>query len=119
MENMPGFTPPTKWSSDPDKIIAQRELMAGDILFRRGLQRCQNVATANFIMKNFGNAVTTVKRAPKRILSTPALPAALQAIAPKKQSSLDAFIKQTAIITDEILARNMRAAKRASEKKKS
>ena len=45
------------------------------------------------------------------------LPPSLQAVAPKKQSSLDMFIKQTAIMTDTLLARDMRAAKRERKAK--
>jgi DNA polymerase elongation subunit (family B) len=121
LENMPGFVEPVKWSSDPDKLIAQRELMAGELLFRRGLQRCQSAATVSFITKNFGgNTVTVEKRQPRKVSAPPALPPQLAAVAPKKQGLLDSFLKQTAVMTDELLAKNMRVAKRAAaaEKKK-
>ena len=119
LEKMPGFAPPMKWSDNPDKLITQRELMAGEILFRRALQQCQKFATANFITKNFGSVAAVAKRQPLQPRqSASVLPASLQAVAPKKQSSLDLFIKQTAIMTDTLLARDMRAARAAKREKK-
>ena len=134
LESMPGYIPPMKWSDNPDKLITQRELMAGEILFKEVLEKargytryalssCREIAKATFITKNFGGvaAVAAVKRQPRQSAarsSPPTLPASLQAVAPKKQSSLDIFIKQTAIMTDSLLARDMRAARAAKREKK-
>jgi hypothetical protein len=124
LEHMPGYVAPAKWHTDPDKLVVQREKLAGDILFRRGLQRCTSVATADFISKMGKGMVSTssAASAAKRLsaavpVASSGLPAALAAVAPKKQSSLDSFVKQTAMITDDIMARKMRAAKREAKVK--
>ena len=62
VEKMPGFIAPT-WSTDPDKLIGQREALAGDLLFREGLSACQNLAKRQFVAKMFssvGGAVSSV-----------------------------------------------------------
>lgn len=132
LESMPGYVPPDKWSDNPDKLLGQRELLAADILFKEALEKakgqtryalssCREVAKKNFILTQFGtSASTSSKRQPRQSAarsSPPTLPASLQAVAPKKQSSLDIFIKQTAIMTDTLLARDMRAAKRERKAK--
>jgi len=54
VEKMPGFIAPT-WATDPDKLIGQREALAGDLLFREGLGACQNLAKRQFVAKMFSS----------------------------------------------------------------
>lgn len=120
LEKMPGFVAPRSWPADPDKRIGQRELMAGEILFRRALQACNQGATANFVSAMFGAAAgasqTQTKRAVKRSgVRAPAMNPSLVAVAPKRQASLDQFIKDTCLSQDEIMARHMRAEKRSKK----
>jgi DNA polymerase elongation subunit (family B) len=111
VEQMPGYIP-VKWSDDPDKCIGERENLAGSILFKRALQKVNQNALTDFATK-LGASVrkeTVQKR-------KPALDPALAAVAPKKQSSMDAFLKDTALSTDERTARMMRSHKRGIKNK--
>ena len=118
LESMPGFVAPARWATIPEKLIAQRELMAGELLFRRGLQSCRSAAAVDFVSKMGGlppaSAPSTKVPAVKRI-KTPLLDAELAAIMPKKQTSMDMFIKQTALMTDSRMAREMVKAKRGAK----
>jgi DNA polymerase delta subunit 1 len=117
LEMMPGYVAPASWGKTPEKIIVQREELAGDLLFRRGLQACGQAAMSMFV-KSLGGSVA-VQAKPKLSrggIRTPLIDPALLAAAPKRQSSMDAFLKQTAFIEDGRLAREMRAVKRAGNK---
>ncbi len=118
VEQIPGFIPPRlAWSDDPEKRVAQREALAGDLLFREAYAMCKNSATRDF-MALLGatplppkqtNKVTTIK------LSTPVSSSSKVA---SKQTTLTSFMKDTAIIEDQRLAREMRSHKRAVKKEK-
>jgi hypothetical protein len=142
VEKMPGFVAPT-WSTDPDKLIGQREALAGDLLFREGLGACQNLAKRQFVSKMFGAVVDV----PKALISTnapthrPGLNvrkapmdeslAAAEAAAfgsgngsspkvamtPKKQTLISAFAIDTACFMDERVVSSMKANRSAKKKK--
>jgi DNA polymerase elongation subunit (family B) len=123
LEMMPGYVAPASWGKTPEKIIVQREELAGDLLFRRGLQACGQAAMSVFVKSLGGTASagTAVQVQAKPKLSrggirTPLIDPSILAAAPKRQSSMDAFLKQTAFIEDGRLAREMRAVKRAGNK---
>jgi DNA polymerase elongation subunit (family B) len=123
LEKIPGFKPPLKWSEDPDKLIAQRELLASDLLFKEGLQACRASATRAFIAKMGASVPKDPKekatKAP-RTISVSAAAAVVPKDVPKKQGVLDMWIKDTALSSDEYLMKNMAAAKKerkAKEKK--
>jgi hypothetical protein len=142
VEKMPGFVAPT-WATDPDKLIGQREALAGDLLFREGLSACQNLAKRQFVAKMFGsvtNASATViatlptQRPAINIRKAPidqSLVAAEAeafgsgngsspkiAMTPKKQTLISAFAVDTACFMDERMVKSMKAIKAASKKKK-
>lgn len=118
LEKMPGFKPPMKWSDDPDKLIAQRELLACDLLFKEGLAACRQTATRDFIAKLGG---TSAPR--KKVGDTPISAVAASAVIPKdvplpkKQSMLDRWVKDTALASDEYLMKSMAAAKKQRKAK--
>ena len=123
LEMMPGYVAPASWGKTPEKIIVQREELAGDLLFRRGLQACGQAAMSVFVKSLGGTASagTAVQAQAKPKLSrggirTPLIDPSLLAAAPKRQSSMDTFLKQTAFIEDGRLTREMRAVKRAGNK---
>jgi hypothetical protein len=108
VEKMPGFVPPAKgWDSDPDKAIGQREMLAGELLFKKGLQSCRVAATSAFISRMGGAVVAPPPRTRRRPPPTDQL----KAVAPKKQALLESFIKDTALINDTLLAKEMRKTK--------
>ena len=123
LESMPGFVPPARWAVIPEKLIAQRELLAGELLFRRGLQACRSAAAVDFVTKMGGlvakataaaaKAAKAAKAARPRTVKTPLLDAELAAVMPKKQTTMDMFIKQTALMTDSRLAREMLKEKKS------
>jgi len=116
VEKMPGFVPPAKgWDKDPDRAIGQREMLAGELLFKKGLQGCRKAATNAFVLKMGGRstaaaAAAAVPRA-KRAPPASAIATAAAVAGPKKQASLDKFLKDTALIGDTLLARGMRKTK--------
>jgi hypothetical protein len=129
LEQMPGYQPPKKWADDEDKRIAQREMMAGDLLFREGLQACSKSATQDFIHKFMGGSVTATGASsqlpapskPKRVATgafktSPPVAPELAAAAPKKQALINTFFKESSCVSDAVLAREMRATKRATRK---
>ena len=132
VEKMPGFVAP-KWATDPDKLIGQREALAGDLLFREGLAACQISAKREFVAKMFSPGaqmpVITIKKPVRSIRKAPVneTMAAAEAEAfgagngaspkiamtPKKQQSIiSAFAIDTACFMDERLAKSMKAAKK-------
>ena len=113
LEMIPGYVQPAEsfWDKNPEKRIVQRENVACDLLFRQGCKQVARAALQNFLMP-----ATAVKQ-PKKSRSTrlpPQMDPSLAEVAPKKQASLDMFLKQTAFTDDDRLARDMRAAKRMS-----
>jgi hypothetical protein len=116
VEKMPGFLPPRQWVADSDKLVAQREALAGEILFKEGLAMCKKAATRNFMSAMFG--VQTGGKAPssqsKPISSIPeAITAKVQKETQpqKKQATLFSYLKEVALIEDQMLANSMRQAK--------
>ena len=108
VEKMPGYVAPVKW--EKDKLIAQREMIASKLLFSKALQANTISATRNFVSKIGGTTTERLKRV--SIPSPSPFPSpAVKTIT--KQSSLDAFIRDTAVGDDERLARAMRASKKS------
>ena len=121
LEMMPGYVAPASWGKTPEKIIVQREELAGNLLFRRGLQAYGQAAMSVFVKSLGGSASAgaAVQAKPKLSRSgvrIPLIDPSLLAAAPKRQSSMDTFLKQTAFIEDGRLAREMRAVKRSGNK---
>ena len=135
VEKMPGFVAPV-WATDPDKLIGQREALAGDLLFKEGLGACQKDAKREFVAKMFGGVPKTLETY-KPVLNLRKAPmdeslAAAEAEAfgsgngaspkiamtPKKQTLISAFAIDTACFIDERMAKSMKAIKSASKKKK-
>jgi len=119
LEKIPGYAPPAAgfWSTNPDKLIGQREGIASDLLFRKGLQACQQLARVAFVSKmglvpspSLGRPSTKTKR------PVPTMDPSVAAAAPKRQSSLDIFMKQTAFTEDSRLAAAMSKVKRAAKR---
>jgi len=133
VESMPGFAAiaPATWPTDPDKLIAQREALAGRLLFDEGMSTCRNQAKRNFVAKMFTGATgatVSLNSGPPKSLRPPPIDDTLakaeaaafgSGTGPKRktQQSISAFYMATALATDQQLARNMRAAKRAAKDK--
>jgi DNA polymerase elongation subunit (family B) len=138
VEKMPGFVAPV-WATDPDKLIGQREALAGDLLFREGLSACQKDAKRQFVAKMFSSASSAVPVTQRPVINTRKAPmdeslAAAEAQAfgsgngaspkvamtPKKQTLISAFAIDTACFMDERMVKSMKAIKAnaASKKKK-
>jgi DNA polymerase elongation subunit (family B) len=131
VEKMPGFLAlaPTTWSTDPDKLIAQREALAGRLLFEEGLSACRRDAKRSFVAKMFAGTSpvsTPTAPSPRVFRSAPVdqTMAAAEAAAfgagggakkLKQQSIMSAFAIDTALMSDERLARDMRAVKRSAK----
>ena len=127
VEKMPGFVAPT-WATDPDKLIVQREALAGRLLFEEGLSACHRDAKRSFVAKMFGGAsiAAATATAPSRVFRPAPVDqtmAAAEAAAfgagggakKLKQQSITAFAIDTALMSDERLARDMRAVKRSAK----
>jgi DNA polymerase elongation subunit (family B) len=116
VEQMPGYVPPTRgWSEDLDKRIAQREVLAGELLFKDGLSQCKKLATRNF-MKMFGCEVLPSEKKKTGESSSKGNSRA-QPMTAKQQMSLKSFLKDTAMIEDQYLAKGMLSAKRQMKNK--
>jgi DNA polymerase elongation subunit (family B) len=141
LEKMPGYVAPSSWPSDPDKLAAQREAMAGRLLFdeamsiankqsKHNLAICNNAAKASFVKLMGGGTTALASPGVSRTTRKPpvdetmakaeaeAFGAGSHAKKAKKQTSISDFTIATAIMTDERLARDMRSAKRAAKDKK-
>ena len=112
VEELPGYTPPRKWETELEKRTAQREIIAAELLFREGLSMCKRSATRNFIQMMGG----TISEKKKEVNAIEDKPIITYKSAEKKQMTLTSFIRDTALIDDQRLAREMRAAKRGSKK---
>jgi DNA polymerase elongation subunit (family B) len=119
LEKIPGFVPPAVWATG-DKLIAQREDLASDLLFRKGVQACQQMARQSFLVKMGATLAPShsVKKTPKTMRPAPKIDPCVTAVAPKRQASLDLFMKQIAFSEDGRLAKEMRAVKRGSKSTK-
>lgn len=133
VENMPGFAGAAPvWATDPDKLIAQREALAGRLLFEEGLSACRRDAKRSFVAKMFAvpaNATVSPgsgSSSPRVFRTAPVdtTMAAAEAAAfgagggakrLKQQSIISAFAIDTALMSDERLARDMRAVKRSAK----
>jgi DNA polymerase elongation subunit (family B) len=129
VEKMPGFVAPV-WATDPDKLIGQKEALAGRLLFEEGISACHREAKRSFVSKMFsGTCASTPTSAPSprvfRAAPVDNTMAAAEAAAfgagggakrLKQQSIMSAFAIDTALMSDERLARDMRAVKAAKRK---
>lgn len=114
VEKMPGFAMPAKgWDANPDKRAGQRELVAGDILFREALSLCSKAAARTFMSSMFGarGDVVTGANAGKKEKKEVGVGVRGKVEPPKVQTNITAFFG------DSRLAREMRAVKRAASKK--
>jgi DNA polymerase elongation subunit (family B) len=147
VEKMPGFRAPAKWAENADKLVAQREAIAADLLFGDALAKFRghvlSRSPAEFVGKMFSGSMAQkqtllkqqvqVQPQPRASRKAPvdATMAAAEAAAfgagaspgPKKpmfkqQNIMSAFAMSTAIFTDERLANAMRASKAAKAKAK-
>lgn len=129
VEKMPGFVRPAVWA-EGEKMVGQREAIAGRLLFDEGLSACKNSAKKDFI-KLFGAGVVSVPRP-----SPPTTPVfrkppvdetmakaeaeafgsgskpAFVSLAKKQQTIMSAFAIDTACFMDERLVKEMRSAKK-------
>ena len=135
VEKMPGFVRPPIWA-EGEKMVGQREAIAGRLLFDEGLSACKNSAKKNF-MKLFGNvSVSPSSKGPEAFSSSPHTPVfrkppmdetmakaeaeafgngskpAFVPLAKKQQTILSAFAIDTACFMDERLVKEMRMAKK-------
>ena len=115
LEKMPGYQPPSKWNADPEKRITERELLAADLLFREGLQACRQQATRAFLAKMGATTTASAGLATNRRSVRPPPSAPLPEAVVKKQTTLAAFLKDTSGFNDQLLAREMRTAKRKAK----
>lgn len=117
LEKMPGYVPPKSWHADADKRTTQREILAGDLLFKEALDECKKKAKRNFMSTMFGQEAPAATSPKKKVTINPVVKTATASgAAPVKQTTLNMFFKDTAVIDDAILARKMRAAKRSAKK---
>lgn len=117
VEKMPGYVAPVKgWNENPDKRAAQREVLAGEILFRESLGLCSKAATRSYMNQMFGlpglpglpsGQEQSVEKEKKGSGMPKPLPGKAPA-PPKVQTTL------TAMFGDARLAKEMAAVKRAS-----
>lgn len=134
VEKMPGFVAPTTVAQG-EKMVGQREAIAGKLLFDEGLSACRNSAKKDFI-KLFGS-VTTTSAAPRQSPPTTPVfrkppvdetmskaeaeafgsgskPACLANPMMKKQQTLmSAFAIDTACFMDERLVKEMKAVRKS------
>jgi hypothetical protein len=138
VEKMPGFVRPAVWA-EGEKMVGQREAIAGRLLFDEGLSACRNSAKKEF-MKLFGpmagspmgkgsvaSAATasppttpvfrkppvdeTMAKAEAEAFGSGSKPAFVP-LAKKQQTILSAFAIDTACFMDERLVKEMRAARK-------
>ena len=115
VEKMPGYIAPRSWAENPDKLIAQREILAGDLLFKEALQACKQQSTKSFMKEMFGATATEEK---EKVVKNTKTNTTVTAAPQMKQTTLSNFFRDTAIIDDSRLAREMRSVKRAAKQAK-
>ncbi len=111
LEHLPGFVAPQTWASDPDKRIGQREIMAGDLLFKDALNACRNISKREFMSKMFGGTITVETTTPKK--NPPVTN--VQVVKPAKQGTLNSFLRDKSFIEDQRLAKDIMKSKRAKK----
>ena len=142
VEKMPGFVRPAVWA-EGEKMVSQREAIAGRLLFDEGLGACKNSAKKDFI-KLFGSMAVSSMAASALKPSPPISPvfrkppvddtmakaeaeafgggskALANPMLKKQQTLLSAFAIDTACFMDERLVKEMKAARktRTAEKAK-
>jgi DNA polymerase elongation subunit (family B) len=131
VEKMPGFVRPAVWA-EGEKMVGQREAIAGRLLFDEGLNACRNSAKKNFI-KLFGSLASAAS--PRQSLPTTpvfrkppvdetmakaeaeAFGGGSKALAnpmlKKQQTLLSAFAIDTACFMDELLVKGMKAVRKS------
>jgi DNA polymerase elongation subunit (family B) len=119
LEHIPGYEAPRTWAEDPDKQIAQREILAGNLLFKDGLAACRKAATRAFFGMmgvSSSNAASTssssMPHAKVVRVSSAVKPANIMA----KQTTLQNYFRESSIIEDARLVREMRAVKTARKR---
>jgi DNA polymerase elongation subunit (family B) len=112
LERMPGFVASEEWDANAEKAVKQRERLAAELLFTSGLQAHANSAKRQFIERLGVGGSGPKSTAKKSSRPMPVVSAGLVAAAPKKQSLLDAFMKESSFIGDQKLARAIRAEQR-------
>jgi hypothetical protein len=131
LEHLPGYVPPKTWSEDPDKYIAQREILAGQLLFKEGLAACRRQATRAFFGMMGSSAASSsnatggaaaaaaasfgIPKEKKPRVSAATLAAKLVS-AGTKQTTLQTFFRDSALVEDARLVKEMRAIKSARKK---
>jgi hypothetical protein len=139
LEDMPGYVAPPTWGSG-ERYTAQREILAGKLLFDEGIQACNNSAKKDFIkLFKAGTAAAgpaaaaaatgpltatklfrkppvddTMAKAEAEAFGNGSKPPAKK----KQQTILSAFSIDTACFMDDRLARDMRAARRSKTNNK-
>jgi hypothetical protein len=111
LEHLPGFVAPREWATDPDKRIAQREVMAGDLLFKDALNACRNVSKREFMSKMFGGTVTVKNTTAKKNIQV----SNEQVVKPAKQGILTDFFRDKSFIEDQRLAKEIMKGKRSKK----
>lgn len=118
LEHIPGFEPPKSWAEDPDKLIGQREILAGNLLFKEGLAACRRAATRAFFgMMGASVPTSSSNAAPAPVIQKRVSRAVTKPItATVKQTTLQTFFRESALIEDARLAKEIRAVKSARKK---
>ena len=141
LEDMPGYVAPPTWGSG-ERYTAQREILAGKLLFDEGIQACNNSAKKDFIkLFKAGTAAGTATAAAAAAAAGPLTATKVFRKPPvddtmakaeaeafgngskppakkKQQTILSAFSIDTACFMDDRLARDMRAARRSKTNNK-
>jgi DNA polymerase elongation subunit (family B) len=115
VEQFPGFVAPREWPSDPNKRVAHREVMAGDLLFKEALQACRSISKREFVSKMFGsvtvlNETTSKESAPKRVVTSN-----VQLQPKSKQGMLTDFFRDKSFIEDQRLAKDIMKSKKSKK----
>lgn len=105
VEKMPGFVPPSKWEVG-DRLIGQRESIASEILFRDGLNCCNNLAKKAFLSKMGVIQTTNQTTTQTTKQTTKKGNTSILQISQKKQSSISSYL------SDSLLASSMRKARK-------
>jgi DNA polymerase elongation subunit (family B) len=96
VEKMPGFVAPVKWETG-DKLLQQKEIIAGELLFREGLQSCNKLAKQAFFGK-LGGPTTVTKTFVEKKIVKPLVQQALIAAPVKKQSSIASYLADSMLL---------------------
>lgn len=96
VEKMPGFVAPITWETG-DKLLQQKETMAGELLFREGLQACNKLAKQAFFGKLGGSTPVTKTFVEKKSVK-PIIQPALTAAPIKRQSSIASYLADSMLL---------------------